>query len=74
MSASASRLSSRRILVHLPEPNPPRLIDCPSRRPAVGEELLPGWKACDYSLIRNEFHGEPYEYEVWVMPNDSDCC
>lgn len=63
-----------RILIHPPEPEPPRLVDRPPIRPSIGEELLPGWKACEYSLIRGDFDGEKYEYEVWVMPTSSDCC
>ena len=74
MSASVDRLSPGRVLVHLPEPDPPRLIDKPPRRPAVGEELFPGWTACDYSMIRGEFAGELYEYEVWAVPSSSDSC
>lgn len=74
MSAADQRPSSGRILVHLPQPAPPRLIDKPATRPPIGEELLPGWKVCDYSLIRNDLGGEEYEYEAWVMPTSSDCC
>jgi len=62
-----------RVLIHLPEPEPPRLVDRPPRRPSVGEEFLPGWKACDYSLIRGNWNGHEYAYEVWVMPTSSDC-
>jgi hypothetical protein len=63
-----------RILIHPPEPDPPRLAALPPKRPAVGDLLLPGWKACDYSLIRGDFDGEEYEYEVWIMPTSSSCC
>jgi hypothetical protein len=63
-----------RILVHPPEPEPSHLVDKLEHRPEVGALLLPGWKACDYSLIRGNFDGEEYEYEVWVMPASSDSC
>jgi hypothetical protein len=63
-----------RILIHPPEPELPRLVDLPARRAAIGEEVLPGWKACDYSLIRGDWHGEQYEYEVWIVPVSSDAC
>jgi len=42
-------------------------------RPAIGEEFLPGWKACDYNLVRGSWKGEEYRYEVWVLPASSDC-
>ena len=57
-----------RVLVHLPPPEPPRLVDRPRRRPARGEEFPTGWTVADYQLERGEFAGEEYAYEVWVVP------
>ena len=57
-----------RVLVHLPPPEPPRLVDCPPRRPARGEEFPAGWTVADYQLERGEFAGEEYVFEVWVLP------
>ena len=58
-----------RVLVHFPEPATPKVVDrSPPDRPAIGEEFLPGWKACDYNLVRGNWDGEEYRYEVWVMP------
>ena len=57
-----------RVLVHLPPPEPPRLVDCPPRRPARGEEFPAGWTVADYQLERGEFAGEEYAFEVWVIP------
>jgi hypothetical protein len=64
-----------RVLVHFPEPATPKVVDrSPPDRPAIGEEFLPGWKACDYNLVRGTWEGEEYRYEVWVMPVSSDSC
>ena len=57
-----------RVLVHLPPPEPPLLVDCPPRRPARGEEFPAGWTVADYQLERGEFAGEEYAFEVWVIP------
>ena len=57
-----------RVLVHLPPPEPPQLVDRPPRRPARGEEFPTGWTVADYQLERGEFAGEEYAYEVWVIP------
>jgi hypothetical protein len=57
-----------RVLVHLPPPEPPRLVDRPPRRPARGEEFPTGWTVADYQLERGEFGGYEYEFEVWVVP------
>ena len=57
-----------RVLVHLPPPEPPRLVDRPPRRPARGEEFPIGWTVADYQLERGEFAGEEYAFEVWVIP------
>ena len=57
-----------RVLVHLPPPEPPQLVDRPPRRPARGEEFPIGWTVADYQLERGEFGGEEYAYEVWVIP------
>jgi hypothetical protein len=60
-------------LVHLPEPEGIHLIGVPELRPAVGEEFLPGLKACKYQLQHTRRdHDE--SYEVWVQPLASDCC
>ena len=40
-----------RVLVHLPEPEPPQLVDYPPRRPARGEEFPTGWTVADYHLV-----------------------
>ena len=57
-----------RVLVHLPEPEPPQLVDCPPRRPARGEEFPTGWTVADYHLVVGDHDGETIEYEVWVIP------
>ena len=57
-----------RVLLHLPPPEPPRLVDRPPRRPARGEEFPAGWTVADYQLERGEFAGEEYAFEVWVIP------
>ena len=57
-----------RVLVHLPPPEPPRLVDRPPRRPARGEEFPTGWTVADYQLERGEFGGCEYAFEVWVIP------
>lgn len=57
-----------RVLVHLPEPEPPQLVDRPLVRPARGEEFLPGWTVADYQLERGDFDGDESAYEVWVVP------
>lgn len=57
-----------RVLVHLPPPEPPQLVDRPPRRPARGEEFPIGWTVADYQLERGDFAGEEYAYEVWVIP------
>jgi hypothetical protein len=62
-----------RVLIHPPEPEPSKLADLPPVRPPIGEEFLPGWTACAYSLIRGDWNGEEYEYVVWVMPTSSGC-
>ena len=47
-----------RVLVHFPEPATPKVVDrSPPDRPAIGEEFLPGWKACDYNLVRGGMGG-----------------
>ena len=63
------------VLVHYPEPATPKVEtrQLPGR-PRVGEEFSPGWKACDYNLVRGEWQGDAYLYEVWVMPTSSTCC
>jgi hypothetical protein len=60
-------------LVHLPEAEAFHLIDVPEVRPAVGEEFLPGLKACSYRLQHGRHDGDE-SYEVWVQPLASDCC
>ena len=57
-----------RVLIHLPEPEPPQLVDRPPRRPARGEEFPCGWTVADYNLAIGEFEGEAIAYEVWVVP------
>ena len=57
-----------RVLIHLPPPEPPQLVDSPPRRPARGEEFPVGWTVADYNLIASDFDGEEYAYEVWVVP------
>ena len=57
-----------RILVHLPDPEPPRVVEAPPRRPARGEEFPPGWTVADYNLAIGDFEGETIAYEVWVVP------
>jgi hypothetical protein len=55
-----------RVLVIYPEPATPQVVDrAAEKRPIRGE---------DYDLIRGEWNGEEYEYEIWVMPASSDCC
>jgi hypothetical protein len=56
-----------RVLVHLPPPDPPQLVDRPPRRPARGEEFPSGWTVADYQLERGEHEGAEYEYELWVV-------
>jgi hypothetical protein len=64
-----------RVLVIYPEPATPKLEPSPgAERPAIGTELSPGWKVCDYNLVRGDWDGDEYDYEVWVMPTASDCC
>jgi hypothetical protein len=59
-----------RVLVHFPEPDPPRVVDCMlSRRPARGEEFPEGFTVADYHLAIGELAGERFEYEVWVVPD-----
>ena len=55
------------VLVHFPEPDPPKIVDRPAERPARGEEYPPGWTVADYSLIQGDLDGEEYAYEVWVI-------
>jgi hypothetical protein len=57
-----------RVLVHLPDPEPPKLADRPRERPARGEEYPRGWTVADYQLQRGTWDGEEYAYEVWVIP------
>ena len=57
-----------RVLVHLPAPEPSRVVRMPERRPARGEEFPPGWTVADYNLARGDLDGEEFEYEVWVVP------
>jgi hypothetical protein len=57
-----------RVLVHLPEPEPPTLVDRPPARPARGEEFPPGWTVADFHLVRGDWNGEEFAYEVWVVP------
>jgi len=57
-----------RVLVHLPDPEPPTLADRPPQRPARGEEFPEGWTVADYQLQRGEWNGEEYAYEIWVIP------
>ena len=57
-----------RVLIHLPDPDPPQLVDRPDRRPARGEEFPTGWTCADYQLERGDFEGQEYAYEVWVVP------
>ena len=61
------------VLIHPPEPEASKLVELPPVRPAIGEEFLLGWTACDYSLIRGDWNGEEHEYVVWVMPTSSGC-
>ena len=69
MSAADSRLRTAQcVLVHLPEPHPPALVDRPSTRPARGEEFPSGWMVADYNLALGDFEGREYAYEVWVVP------
>jgi hypothetical protein len=64
-----------RVLVIYPEPATPQVVDrAAEKRPIRGEEFPPGWRLCDYDLIRGEWNGEEYVYEIWVMPASSDCC
>ena len=57
-----------RVLIHLPEPEPPQLVDGPPQRPARGEEFPTGWTVADYHLERRDLDGEEIAYEVWVVP------
>lgn len=57
-----------RVLIHFPEPHPPRLVEGPPKRPARGEEFPVGWTIADYHLVRGDFQGEEYDYEVWITP------
>ena len=57
-----------RVLIHLPDPEPPQLVDLPPQRPARGEEFPPGCIVADYHLAIGEHQGEPIAYEVWVVP------
>ncbi len=57
-----------RVLVHLPDPEPPVLVDAPTRRPARGEEFPEGWTVADYNLAVGEHDGQRVAYEVWVVP------
>lgn len=59
-------------LVHLPQPEAFHLIDVPELRPEVGEEFLPGLKACSYRPEHRRRDGDQ-SYEVWVQPLASDC-
>src|SRR3954453_23194287 len=56
-----------RVLVHLPPPAPPQLVDRPPRRPTRGEEFPTGWTVADYQLERGEFEGGEYPSELWVV-------
>ena len=60
-------------LVHLPQPEAFHLIDIPELRPAIGEEFLPGLKACSYRPEHQRRDGDE-SYEVWVRPLANDCC
>lgn len=57
-----------RVLVHLPPPDPPKLVDRPPRRPARGEEFPTGWTVADYQLERGNLDGTEYEYVLWAIP------
>ena len=57
-----------RVLVHLPDPRLPEVVQTPERRPARGEEFPPGWTVADYNLARGDLDGQEFEYEVWVVP------
>jgi hypothetical protein len=57
-----------RVLVHLPDPEPPRVVESPPRRPARGEEFPAGWTVADYNLAIGDHDGEVIAYEVWVVP------
>ncbi len=59
-----------RVLVHFPEPDPPRVVECPlPRRPARGEEFPAGYTVADFNLAVGDFQGERYAYELWVVPD-----
>lgn len=57
-----------RVLVHLPEPQSPILVDRPPQRPQQGDEFPPGWTTADFNLVRGEHEREEYAYELWVLP------
>ena len=57
-----------RVLIHLPDPEPPQLVDRPPLRPARGDEFPTGWTVADYQLERRDVDGEEIAYEVWVVP------
>jgi len=61
-----------RVLVHFPEPAAPALVELSSPRPKRGDELPSGWTVCDLHLVRGEFEGREYRFEVWVMPRSAE--
>ena len=67
-AADSSQRTRQCVLVHLPEPEPPTLVDRPPERPARGDEFPSGWKVADYNLALGEYGGRQYDYEVWVVP------
>jgi hypothetical protein len=65
---TVARMPSR-VLVHYPEPATPHVETCWfTGRPPRGEEFPPGWTVCDYNLVRGDWEGEEYTFEVWVEP------
>ena len=67
-AADSRQRTSQCVLVHLPEPAPPTLVERPAQRPARGEEFPAGWMVADYNLTLGDFQGRQYDYEIWVVP------
>ena len=61
-----------RVLVHFPEPAAPGLVESPQSHPKRGDEFPTGWTVCDLHLVRGEFEGHEYRFEIWVMPRSAD--
>ena len=57
-----------RILVHLPDPEPPRVVEAPPASSCPRRGVPPGSTVADYNLAIGDFEGETIAYEVWVVP------